>query len=635
MLDIWAQLEREGRAIHLVQLKARRLGVSTLSELETARRVQLIPYSNAVVASADPTKSVIMADMIDYCWKQMPWWLMPKVSKIQNKMPVEFAEINTGITIQAGNQFNGVARGSTPNVYHVSEIAEWIDAESLIDGALLRAIIDTPDVFGIIEGTGEGRGNFLHKTWDLIKTEWPLRRSRQMPVFLPWYVGTDIYPSPTEMRSRPMPADWVPSDRTVRHAEKARQYVLSNELLFKHLAKDDRSWSMPRSQQWFYEVEWESAKKKKTLSIFLAEMASDDFDAFQTSNLPMIDAEILSNYRDRTRHPLAVYTVIGDTIPDALTVPRREWLKGPGAPPPITVRVANLLPRTPLVYQFVPVRFDGFPGYDPSLKLFIWEYPEDGETYGIGVDTSDGIGQDNSVIEILRKATMQRCDAQVAEFGSSYIKAFQMWPMALAISCFYSVARPGESQRFQCRVAIECRGNGEALQHEMQKRGWRNFHPWKRYDNKVMTKDQDVNKFGVYTNAWFRPQMMDMLLTHVDEESIDIPSPYLVHELESLERDERVQKAKASYGEHDDRVMAIGFPLFSMHVGEPPSKQYARRKVEILPGGEDPEIVQYPIWQPSAQETGAFVPAQQILRGYRGRPGLSRIINNRMPKGFR
>lgn len=638
MIDIWAELERQGRAIHILQLKARRLGVSTLSELEVGRRVQFLPYTNAVVASADPTKSVLMAEMIDYMWRQMPWWLMPKTSRVQSGMPVEFAEINTGITIQAGNQFNGVGRGATPNVYHLSEIAEWPNAESLIDGALMRAIIDTPDVFGMIEGTGEGRGNWLHRTWELLKKDWPAGRARQMPVFLPWYVGIDIYPSPAERRARPIPEDWIPTDRVMRHADRARQYVMTNPLLFKHLAKGNKNWTMPRDQMWFYEVEYESAKAKKTLNIFLAEMASDDFDAFQSSNIPVVDQETLMNYRERCRVPKQVYTIIGDTIPPTLSVPRRHWLSGPGAPLPITVRIATLIPTCPLVFQFVPVRFEGYAACDPAMKLFVWDYPEHDETYGIGVDTSDGIGEDNSAIEVLRKASPYRPDAQVAEFVAGYIKAFQLWPMALAIGAFYSVISTKSGTRQQCRVAIECKGNGEACQHEMQKRGWRNFHPWKRYDNKKMKSDGDVVKFGVYTNVWFRPQMMDMLLTCFDEEAIDLPSPFLVQEFESLERDERVAKQKAAYGEKDDRVMAIGFPLFSLHVGDR-VQQFARRKVDILPGGEPSDVVEYAVYRPGLQETSvgpSVVPsASQVTYGRRGRPtGLQRAVNRNMPKGY-
>lgn len=637
MLDVWADLERQGRAIHVLQLKARRLGVSTLSEAEVARRTQFVPFTNAVVASADPTKSVLMAQMIAYGWERMPWWLLPKVTRVQNRMPVEFGEINTGITIQAGNQFNGVARGATPNVYHVSEIAEWQDTEELIDGALLRAIIDTPNVWGMIEGTGKGRGNWLHKTWELLKQDWPVGRARQMPIFLPWYVGTDIYPSPAEMRARPVPQNWIPSDRTVRHAERAKEYVRTNPLLLEHLAHGDRSWQLSREQLWFYEVEYESARKKKTLNIFLAEMASDDFDAFQSSNIPVVDQEIVLNYRERTRQPVAVYTIIGDGIPPGLTVSRREWLVGDDAPEPIRIAVSGLLPRMPLNYQFVPVRFEGYSAYDPALKLLIWEFPQDGETYGIGVDTSDGIGQDNSAVEVLRKASADRPDAQVAEFVSPYIKAFQLWPIALAIGTFYSVFQPKQQRRMQARIAIECLRNGEAVQYELQKRGWSNFHPHRFFNNKIPSKDADSRKVGIYTNAWLRPQMMDMLLTCVDEEAIDLPSPYLVEEIEALERDEREQKAKAAYGEHDDRVMAIMFPLYSLHVGERPQQQY-RRRVEFVPGGEPPDDVEYPIWSPPAQSLSVGPqPLQAVTqgRGVRQRYRLGRYVNSRMPEGFR
>lgn len=617
MLDIWADLERQGRAIHVLQLKARRLGVSTLSELEVARRVQLIKHTNAVVASADPEKSVLMADMIDFCWKQMPWWLMPKATKIQNRMPVEFDEIGTGITIQAGNQFNGVARGATPNIYHVSEIAEWVDAEELIDGALLRAIIDTPNVWGMIEGTGKGRGNFLHNTWNLCKKNWPQGLSRQKPVFLPWYVGTDIYPSPAEQRARPVPTDWVPSDRSIRHAERARQYVLSNPDLFTHLAKGNKDWRLPKAQMWYYEVEYENARAKKTLNIFLAEMASDDADSFQHTNIPVIDKEVLMGYAERTRNPIGVYTILGESVAPSLVASRREWDR---AQPPVNVKIADLLPKVQLKFQLVPCQFTGYSTFDPELKLLIWEWPEPGYEYGIGVDTSDGIGQNNSAIEVLRKATPDRPDAQVAEFVSPYVKAFQLWPLVLAIASLYSVIDNRIGTRRQARVAIECKGNGEACQHELQKRGWTNFHPWKRYDNKRPTQDANTNKVGIYTNVWFRPQMMDMLLTCIDEVSIDIPSPYLVSELESLERDEREQKAKAAYGELDDRVMSIGFPLFSMHVGDRPDKQYARRTVDYQPGGDPDAPVTYPVWTPPVYALAGMPPpaSQAPYRTHRG-----------------
>jgi len=635
LMEIWADLERAGRAIHILELKARRLGVSTLSELAIAHRVQFHRYTNAVVASADPTKSLVMADIIDFCWQQMPWWLMPtgKGDKVKHGMPVEFAALNSGITIQAGNQFNGVARGATPDCYHVSEISEWEDAESLIDAALLRAIIDTPKVFGIIEGTGEGKHTYFHRTWEQAKREWNSGRGRQMPVFLPWFVGTDIYPSAAERVARPIPHDWTPNDKTIQHAERAAEYVQTNPLLLKHLAKGDRNWKMPLEQLWYREVEYESSKEKKTLNKFLSEMAGSDHEAFQSQNIPIIDPEVVLAYQERTRQPIAVYTIVGPDIPQALVVPRRQWDL---TKPSITISTRAVLPMLDLKYQLIPLKFEGYETFDEELKLLVWENPNDDDNYGIGVDCSEGVGQDNTAIEVLREARPDRGPGQVAEWVSNHATAFQMWPITLAVGVWYSPYSARLTRYAQCRLAIEAWTNGSALQNELQKRGWNNFHPWKYNDSRRPKPDAEVNRVGVYTNMWFRANMMDMLLTCLSEEAIDLPSPYLIDELETLERMTGQKKIAAQYGMKDDRMMAIGIPLFSLHQNKPPARQYARKRVEYAPGMPTEAGVAYAVWQPPSVAI-AQAPAivQPVVRGRFGRPELGRIVNNAMPKGYR
>ena len=463
----------------------------------------------------------------------------------------------------------------------------------------------------------------------------PGSRARVIPVFLPWFVGTDLYPSEADLRARPIPRDWVPSDRSVHHAERARAYVLSNPLLFKHLAHGHSDWQMSREQMWFREIEYETAKEKKQLNIFLAELCADDFEAFQSSNIPVVDQEVLMAYQERTRPPRSVYTIIGPEIPPSLIVARRHW---DPTQPSITIKTRDILPRFDATFQLVPLRFEGYPSFDEALKLLVWEYPEDGYSYGVGVDTSDGVGQDNSIIQVMRESTPTRPPGQVAEFAYDYIKAMQLWPLVMAVATWYSVFNVKVGRRTQSKTCIECRGNGEACQFELQKRGWSAFHVWKRYDNKKPTPDMNAHKIGIYTNQWFRAQMMDMLLTCVDEEAIDLPSPYLVQELVTLERDPDQQKQKAAYGANDDRVMAIGFPLFSLHVGKRPNQQYSRRKVEYAPGlAADPSIPQ-PTWRPPDQASSRpFVGrlTQPSLRDAVKYGNLGRIVNRDLPKGYR
>jgi len=638
ILDLWADSEVQGFPIWMQQLKARRLGVSTLSELAVQHRFQFHPYTNAVVASADPDKTVEMAGIIKYCLDQQPWWLLPEVTKIHKAIPIEFGKQYCTLTIQAGNQFNGVARGSSPNVIHLSELCEWENAEDLIEAALLPAVLDSPDVFGMLESTAKGPGYWKRK-WEETKRDYPRGRSRLRPVFLPWYVGTDIYPTPAALRQRPIPPNWVPSDRTIAHANRAHDYVLSDPLLFKYLAKGDVNWQMPRSQMWWREIGYEQAKESKTLNIFLAEYCADDFEAFQNSNIPVIDPEILLGYQERTRPPIAVYTIVGPDIPPAMVSPTRYHDQ---AQPPITVATKELTPRFDVKYQLIPLIFTGYPSLDEGLKLLVWEAPLPAHSYGVGVDCSEGIGQDNAVMEVLREATIDREPGQVAEWASNYVTAFQMWPLALAISCWYSTYSPMIGRRGQCRAVIETASNGSSLQNEMQKRGWVNFHPWKYNDSKKQRRDFEVARVGVITNQWWRATMMDMLLTCLSEEAIDLPSPYLISELTTLERVPGQRKEAAAADAYDDRVLGIGHPLLSLHMNKPPSKQHARRRVSYVPGLAPDPAVQHPVWTPpdqAASKPFAGRVNQPLLR--RGGFGagryvsIGRIVNRNMPKDWR
>src|SRR6266436_7257573 len=80
-IDIWAMLEEMGRAISIQQLKARQLGVSTLTEAAIAHRTQFYTHVNAVTASSDPGKSAKMAEMMERGWQNEPWWLLPRQTK--------------------------------------------------------------------------------------------------------------------------------------------------------------------------------------------------------------------------------------------------------------------------------------------------------------------------------------------------------------------------------------------------------------------------------------------------------------------------------------------------------------------------------------------------------------------------
>jgi hypothetical protein len=199
--------------------------------------------------------------------------------------------------------------------------------------------------------------------------------------------------------------------------------------------------------------------------------------------------------------------------------------------------------------------------------------------------------------------------------------------MALAIGTFYSTYQSKVGRRTQSRICVECLGNGEVAQDELAKRGWWNFHPWKRYDNKTRMTNDNVHKLGIFTNVWFRSMMMDKLLTAVDEESLDLNSPWTVDEFSTLMRDPDMASAKADDNAHDDRVMALGFPLFSLTVDDRPNQQtYRRSRPVYLPDAADDlanrQRSPFATYQPSLQALPLPAPRPAVF--VRGRGTLLR-----------
>lgn len=540
VLQVWGEMEDSEVAIMLQQLKARQLGVSTLTEIAVIHRTQFYKHTNALIASYDPDQSKKMAGMMDRAYDNEPWWLKPEVTSYREDVLREFGNLDSGISIQHGSQFTGLGRGSTPNVAHLSEVAEYIEPEELIDASLLNAMHPSPKMFLVLESTAKGRKNYWHRLWEHSKTNYDSGRASLYPMFLPWFMGRDIYPTETWLKMHPIPQEYEPAALTCHHAERARNYVQSNELLKKFLGE---SWEMPVEQMWWWEVTREEYKNKDILNKFYEEMPADDLEAFQSTNRSAFDADILSVYREGCKPPLGVFGLRGrpDEIPPRLWPDRREV----DAESPIINVKSRWIPSQPSIdCQLVPLKVREWPLRDPMGKFIVWEMPEDEEEYGVGIDTGDGVGLDRTTTEILRKATHERPWAQVAEFHSPYVGALEFWPMALAFSTLYSVHRQGQVR--QCRVAIDCLRNGEAVQHEMRKRGWWNFHPWLRYDKKKL-RTKDSHRMGTFSNVWFRAMMMDYIITGLKDESIDIFSPYFVDEMGDLERDDVRQSLKACF----------------------------------------------------------------------------------------
>jgi hypothetical protein len=562
-LSILAEMQAEEIALMLIVLKARQLGLSRVISLILLHAVLFSANTNAFLASSTEDKTGLLFDMLDFVLDRLPFWMRPAEKyRRENK----FLELMNGsaLTLQHGQQSTGIARGTTPTKAHISELSEFDEfkVSDLIDSSLLRAMHDSPQTFLALESTAKGMNNWWHNKWTAAKAGWPERRSRLRPLFLPWFVG-GLYPKDHWLRAHPVPVDY--SSRMLpwaaAHADGAEQYVRKTEYLYNRLGRD---WRMSLEQIWYYECERDAAIREKRLNKFLQEMPANDDEAFQSTSISVFDNETLVFYRDNAHRQeiVGAYGLVGapEIVNPRLQPP--ELLRDYNHPS-ITVRCETVAP--PIQFDLVPLRFDGWTLESGVDKIYIFEMPVAGETYGIGMDTADGIDKDRTVLEGLRKGSINGPTKQIFEYASGKMNALDSWPFALAMGTLYSV--PDTSGMLQQpRLAIECKGHGDMAQNIIRQMGWTNFHPWndKQLDSRA-PRTSSFNKIGVYTTSWFRDGMIEMIVKMLRDGDIEICSPFFVQEMASLQGDEFVQSLKAGYGGFDDRIMALGFILVSLY----------------------------------------------------------------------
>jgi hypothetical protein len=558
LVDIWGEMEGQKIAIAIQLLKARQLRSSTTTIHAILHRTNFWPDVNALIASSDPDKSIKLASMAELTYNNLPFWMQaPLTPPSRIGISLTFGNQNSAISIQHGNQFSGIARGTTPGVVHLSEIPDWSDPENLIDAALLKAMHPSPWMFLVLESTAAEMGDWWHDTWQANVEGWPKHKSIIRPVFLPWFVGSDIYPSEADLKARPVPDDWNPIDMTYKHAERCAAFVKSNDYLRKYLGQ---YWKLPRHQMWYWECEYLAAKSKKGLAQFYSEMPASADDAFQSKSISVFDLDTIITYQEFRKPPKAVYAFDGIDIADRLKPMDHEIDTNK---PPLEILPAwNLAHKTNLI-RLVPLKWHGDSEDDGLDKLYIWHWPDPANVYAMGVDLSDGVGLDRTVVEVMRKINYKERAAQCAEFSSPYINSLDLWPISLAIGTLYSTMRDGEM--IQPKAVIECRGNGDNTQMQMKLRGWTKFHLWSRLDNRKATAHLNSTKIGWYTNVWSRAQMMDWIVKFLRDEMLEINSPWFIKEMRSLSRDESKQSFRADRGHHDDRICAMAFVLHSMH----------------------------------------------------------------------
>lgn len=192
--------------------------------------------------------------------------------------------------------------------------------------------------------------------------------------------------------------------------------------------------------------------------------------------------------------------------------------------------------------------------------LQIWEHPRrrGPRRYILGVDVSDGIGEDRSVIAVHRVGTIEEPEEQVALYVSDNIPPQRLAFVVDAIGRLYA-----DEDHYEALAAIECNNHGLSTQDTLSLHlGYGHFYRWE-YLDAADPKSRFSTKAGWVTTPRTRPMLLDKLysaLTTYDPVTgltdLWVHAGLLRSELADFQTEGALWEAEAARGAFDDVVMA-------------------------------------------------------------------------------
>ncbi|NLZ82085.1 MAG: terminase, partial [Clostridiales bacterium] len=188
-----------------------------------------------------------------------------------------------------------------------------------------------------------------------------------------------------------------------------------------------------------------------------------------------------------------------------------------------------------------------------ELKLYlnnylsVWETPQKGTKYYIGVDSAEGIGQDSTVIDVLNADGME-----VAQFRTNKIQAYEMATITNAMGLWYNRAL----------IVVEKASTGGVILDRLRNTyKYKNLYKHKDYDN----KGKMVKKIGWVTSSKTKPILINDLVEWFENNDIFVRSTATLSEMKTYMFDG--SSTNAERGKHDDTIISLALAVQGIKSG--------------------------------------------------------------------
>lgn len=505
------------RPVRYIILKARQMGFSTVIEALGYWWTTTHKNIKSVVMAHEEDASVNLYNMFKRYFENCNWRYQPlrkyntqkglyfdSEDKEKDSIKAHVASCATpescgqshkirglGSSIKTLVAKDGKGRSSTIHFFHGSEVAFWKANADVVSSAV-QAVPMAPGTFVFLESTANGVGGYFYDEWQSAKKG----ESNLKPLFFAWHEH-DEYEIEGVIGS-----GYDDEEKTLLELFKESGY--------------------PKSS-WDRKVLWRRAKKKEFRTDpqkFYQEYPKDDMEAFLASGRPVFDIDqlLLMERFSKTYKPMYGAIIVDET------------------------GMSNK-------YMFDEI-VSSYEGQEPS-PLKVWELPEKGVKYVIGVDVSEGKlniesskkQNDYSVVDVMRIDTLKT----VARWRG-HIDPDLLGSVVFKIGTFYNKAL----------VGVEVNNHGLTTVQSLRNKNYMNLYM--RKTSEEQSFQTRTSLMGFRTDRKTKPIIINNLVQAIrDGDIIDLDIVF-IRECMTYVRDDDGH-TNAQSGQFDDTVMAKAIAL--------------------------------------------------------------------------